>query len=93
MSKKIKTKIIGLVIGIFLGVLAFEIIHNLVDHQIELPEAVPFEDGKPVYLVAYYNTGDGATHVYDPQTIMEEPKLLKSNEKTWIIYAVFSTNP
>lgn len=57
----------------------------------ELTGDVPFEDGKPVYLVAYYNTEDGETHAYDPQTVMEEPEALKANEKTWLIYAVFSS--
>ncbi|MBR0385166.1 MAG: hypothetical protein IJI05_01300 [Erysipelotrichaceae bacterium] len=59
----------------------------------ELINEVSFKEGEPVYLVAYYNTEDGETHAYDPQSLMEDPDLLKSNEKTWIVYAVFSSKP
>ena len=57
----------------------------------ELINEVPFKEGEPVYLVAYYNTEDGETHAYDPQSLMDDPNLLKTNEKTWIIYAIFSS--
>ena len=57
---------------------------------VELTEEVSFTEGEPVYLVAYYNNEDGETHAYDPQSLLDDPELLKSNEKTWIIYAVFS---
>ena len=59
----------------------------------ELTEEVPFSDGEPVCLLGYYNTEDGETHAYDPQTVMEDPEALKANEKTWIVYAVFSGKP
>ena len=56
----------------------------------ELAAETPFEEGKPVYLVAYYNSEDGETSAYDPQQLAEDPEALKANDRTWIIYAVFS---
>jgi len=57
----------------------------------ELTKEYSFKDGEPVYLVAYYNNEDGETSAYDPQYLVEDPEALKANEKTWIIYAVFSS--
>ena len=57
----------------------------------ELTKEYSFKDGEPVYLVAYYNNEDGETSAYDPQYLVEDLEALKANEKTWIIYAVFSS--
>lgn len=54
-----------------------------------LTEPQKIEPGRKIYLKAYASNKD-ATSITAPQSMVEDQNLLSANDKTWLIYVMFS---